>query len=202
MKKRYVWNDFADRAVGCSRGWAGFKAKPRERIALGYMGDLFVPARETKDIAHHLDRALFQYEMYGCTFLIQTRHVERALALDKYDQSPAFEWGASFTGGADIENVRALRELPPDTVRFIAFEPFVHPQDGSGAIGRAIINATPNWCYIGLQTGPGATRHNEHDIEMVERWADWMKSATGCKVIFKPNCGPRLYARNEGVTLP
>ncbi len=64
-----------------------------------------------------------------------------------------------------------------------------------------VVLAEPNWVYIGYETPkwrtpPYKASHAEWLAREIMRWSPQ------CKIIFKSSCGPELFARNEGVTLP
>lgn len=197
--------------------WEKFRARLGERVAFCYMGDLFDPLRDEATIMGHLITARMAFFKNRCKFLIQTRHVRRFVEIINHTQWitkwDSFEIGTTFAGPEDIENVRALGELPDDVVRFIAFEPCDHLfptwylptlHGRKSAIDvmtvfNAIQDVKPNWAYIGPQT-PGRFLETKmvRDIErLVHDLKGW-----GCKAIFKKSCGPKLYKRNKGVTLP
>jgi hypothetical protein len=190
-------------------GAAGFRAKPGERIAFAYMGDLFDPARGDDAICLHFKELNNAVALHECTFLIQTRHVERMLGWELGITlcGKRVEIGTSFTGPQDIENVRALGQLPDDVVRFIAFEPIFlgpdHRWDWSKAqekeMEKAVHAAKPNWAYIGVRT-PGVA--SEDQRERISFLAYCLREDYGTKMIFKPSCGPDLASRNEEVELP
>lgn len=205
--------------------WERFRAKPGERIALA-MGDLFDPERSDEAIKRHITLAgqrawcdkiggmWVHREENPATFLIQTRHVRRAIFYLSDTTRDWWELGTSLTGPEDIDNVRALGELPPSVKRFVAIEPVNYWVNASivgwldaKRIGEicaegqsAMETAKPDWVYIGLATP--IRKIPEIAVAKIRLIASGLQDAIGCKVIYKKSCGPELWARNEGVTLP
>ncbi len=191
--------------------WAKFRAKAGERIALAFMGDLFDPGRKSSAICDHI---AWMDRKPESVYLLQTRHVRRAMKLLSmppagegapfWPKYPKIELGTSFCGPEDIANVRALGELPPTVVRFVAFEPCDSILPIPEKSWRVIREAKPNWAYIGPTTGPQRNRCESFAELLVRDIAELGLELEniGCKVIYKRSCGPDLYARNEGVTIP
>ena len=185
--------------------WDQFRAKEGERVAFGDMGDLFNPVREDRTILRHFKKMCDQVERFVSVlkprFLIQTRHMARAVdAINNWLRWEFCEFGTTLSSAADLENVKALAELPENVLRFIAFEPceWILEHFHEPEVWDAIVNAQPNWCYVGFR--------NSHK----KNWAEYQRQSllselkrcfdSHCKVIWKPNTG--LAHLNEGVTLP
>ncbi len=196
MGERIFGGRSFDKPFEVPAAWNNFSGKPGQRIALGWMGDLFDPGRNDAAIRVHLGHAAREWRTnMDCTgaFLIQTRHVARA-AQWCYEilRCGAFEIGTSFTSAADVPNIRALAALPKGVVRFIAFEPCDCLLIEHMGLIRA---AAPNWAYIGPQRG------RKPNMLGIAALGEFLREC-GAKVIYKTSCGPELAALNEGVKLP
>ena len=191
-----------------------FRAETGERIAYSWGGDLFDEARDVQTILRHFGWMAELAMPYVCVskprFLIQTRRmgrlIEMLLAIEgRLQESAGFslgeicEVGTTFSSDADLENVKALAELPGDVVRFLAFEPFPGLLMLDEDLLKAGVRfAKPNWAYIGPRT---PVRLVDRIHTWFERLGDFLQSVN-CKVIYKRSCGEELCKRNKGVELP
>lgn len=188
------------------------RLKANDRVAFAWMGDLGDWKRTDSALEQHIRMAYGHWlraedKTSRPTFLIQTRHVEhiiQAIVAATGGRFDGFEIGTTLTCDEDLANVYALAALPPEVVRFVAFEPL---SIGDGMIllyvdpWQAILDAKPDWAYIGLPTP-----RSKHSIEnAVNTGAIEIAAALehlGSKVIYKSSCGPELWQRNSGVVLP
>ncbi len=189
--------------------WAAFNPRKPQRVALNFMGDMFDPMRDSRDIQWCLNEAI---TVHGGdhTYLIQTRHVDRMAAEWRVNAAdyadPRFEFGTSCCNPGNLENLWALAKLPAGVKRFCAFEPWDLGWlwHGYRDLASALRNARLDWCYIGFDSSvrnPPVEIVRERANAAMEL-AEIVRAANPTtKIIYKPTCGAVLYNRNEGVML-